>query len=181
MLAIFMGLAGLLWGNFLLMFIALFVYLGALQESAAARGRQFTSGFPVRAAMITDFRTLAHGDSIRDAGGLLLSTSQHDFPVMLGSNVVGLLTRGALVRAMLNQGPDAFVAGAMEREFTRVSPDAPLQETLPVLQAAKPAGSGCALVMDEEDHLIGMLTTENLSEFMLLRQASMAQHRQHPE
>ena len=47
--AILMGLAGLLWGNFMLMFVALFVYLGAFQEGVAAKGRIFTSGYPVSA------------------------------------------------------------------------------------------------------------------------------------
>ena len=125
-LAILMGLAGLLWGNFMLIFVALFVYLGAFQEGVAAKGRLFTSGYPVRAAMITDFRTLTHGQSIRDAGNLLASTSLHDFPVMHGDSVLGLLTRAALVRAMLAEGPDAYVASAMDRNPRRVSPDAPL-------------------------------------------------------
>ena len=49
-----MGLAGLLTGNFLMVFVALLVYLGASQEGAAARGRLFTSGYPVSAAMITN-------------------------------------------------------------------------------------------------------------------------------
>ncbi len=107
-----MGLAGLLWGNFMSMFAALFVYLGAFQEGVAAKGRIFTSGYPVRAAMITDLRTLTHGQTIRDAGNLLLSTSQHDFPVMHGDAVIGILTRSALVHAMLTQGPDAYVSSA---------------------------------------------------------------------
>jgi predicted transcriptional regulator len=177
MLAIMMGLAGLLWGNFLLVFVALFVYLGAFQEGAAAKGRIFTAGFKVEEAMIIDFRTLAHGDTIRDAGNLLLSTSQHDFPVMNGGSVVGLLTRSALVRAMLNQGPDAYVAGAMDRNFQRIAPDAPLAEGLSLV-----SGPGaCALVMDSEDHLRGMLTSEHVSQFILLRQASMAQSKAHLE
>ncbi|MBZ5620091.1 MAG: site-2 protease family protein [Acidobacteriia bacterium] len=176
-LAVFMGLAGLLWGNYILVFVALFVYLGASQEGAAARGRILTSGFPVHAAMITDFRTLQHGETIRDAGNLLLATSQHDFPVMHGDAVIGLLTRAALVRAMLTDGPDAYVSGAMAREFPRVSPDIPLTDALPLL-----AGPGaCALVMDEDGYLKGMLTSENLSEFILLRQATMAQSKLHPQ
>jgi Zn-dependent protease len=174
-LAILIGMAGLLWGNFMLVFVALFVYLGASQEGAAARGRLVTAGFPVEACMITDFRTLSHGETIRDAGNLLLSTSQHDFPVRNGESVVGLLSRAALVRAMLEQGPDAYVAGAMDRNFKRVAPHTPLAEALPLLSAP----GACALVMDEEDHLLGLLTSENLSEFVLLRQASMAQSRAH--
>ena len=160
----------------MLMFVALFVYLGAFQEGAVARGRQFTAGYPVRAAMITDFRTLEHGDTIRDAGNLLLASSQHDFPVMHGGSVVGILTRAALVRAMLNQGADSYVAGAMDRNFIRLSPDMPLGEALP--QVAGPGA--CALVMDQEDRLLGMLTSENLSEFLLLRQAAEAQQKAHP-
>ena len=100
-LAVGLGLFGLLSANFMLVFIAMFVYLGAAQEGAVARGRILTVGFPVRAAMVTDFRTLQHGDTIRDAGNLLLATSQQDFPVMHGGSVVGLLTRSALIRAML--------------------------------------------------------------------------------
>ena len=173
MLAIAIGMAGLLWGNFVLVFVALFVYLGAFQEGVAAKGRMFTEGFKVEAAMITDFRTLSHGDTIRDAGNLLLATSQHDFPVMLGESVVGLLTRSALVRAMLSQGPDAYVAGAMDRNFQRVTPETPLAEAVGLLAAP----GACALVMDAEDHLRGLLTSEHLSEFILLRQASVRQEK----
>lgn len=176
-LAILMGLAGLLWGNFVLMFVALFVYLGAFQEGAAAKGRLFTSGFPVSAAMITDFRTLTHGQTIRDAGNLLLSTSQHDFPVVHGDSVIGLLTRAALVQAMLNEGPDAYVSAAMSRDFIRFPPDMPLADALPQL-TGPPA---CALVMDQDDKLLGMLTSEHVSEFIVLRQVSQAQEKMHKE
>ena len=170
--AVAMGLFGLLSGNFLLMFVALFVYLGAQQEGAAARGRSLTSGFPVRAAMITDFRTLSHGNTIREAGNLLLSTSQQDFPVMHGDEVLGLLSRSALMRAMLREGPESYVAAAMDRNFVRVPPDMDLAAALPLMTTAGHA----ALVMDG-DKLAGMLTAENLYEFMLLRQVSLAQAR----
>jgi Zn-dependent protease len=176
-LAIVMGLAGLLWGNFMLMFVALFVYLGAFQEGAAARGRIFTSGYPVSAAMITDLRTLTHGQTIRDAGNLLLSTSQHDFPVMHGDAVIGVLTRSALVNAMLTQGPEAYVSSAMSRDFIRVPPEMPLTEALPKLSTP----GACVLVMDNQDRLVGMLTSEHLSQFILLRQVSAAQEKLHRE
>ena len=169
-LAVGLGLFGLLSANFMLVFIAMFVYLGAQQEGAVARGRILTTGFPVRAAMVTDFRTLQHGDTIRDAGNLLLATSQQDFPVMHGDSVVGLLTRSALIRAMLSQGPEAYVAGAMDRNFVRVPPEMDLSEAF-----TKSSGT-CALVMDE-DKLLGLLTAENLSEFLVLRQINLIQEK----
>jgi CBS domain-containing protein len=91
--------------------------------------------------------------------------------------VIGLLTRAALVRAMLTEGPEGYVSGAMDRNFTKVSPDLSLTEALPLV-----SGTGaCALVMDADDHLKGMLTAENLSEFILLRQATLAQSRGHAQ
>jgi len=167
-LAILMGLVGLIMMNFILVFVAFFVYLGAAQEGAAALGRTLLEGVLVRDAMVTDFRTLAHGDSIRDASGLLLATSQQDFPVMLGDSVLGLLGRNALLRALATEGPDSYVASAMDRAATRLSPDTKLLEALSLLS---PSGR-CALVM-EGDHLLGLLTAENLTEYLLLRKFGM--------
>jgi hypothetical protein len=65
----------------------------------------------------------------------------------------------------------------MDREFARATPDMPLTEALPLASGA----GACALVMDAEGHLKGMLTSENLSEFILLRQASIAQSKVHSQ
>ncbi len=160
-----MAIYAIVSGQYLLLFIAFFVYLGATQETLASTGRMLTQGVPVRSAMVTDFRTLAHGQTIREAADLLLATSQQDFPVMLGDQVMGLLGRNLLLRGLAASGPEAYIAGIMDREFARVEPGLDLAEAVPVL-----ANSGsCALVM-EGDKLLGMLTTENLSEFLVLRQ-----------
>jgi Zn-dependent protease len=168
MLAISMGLYGLVFSELLLVFFAFFVWLGAAQESAAAMGRTLTNGIPVRAAMITEFHRLGHGDTVRDAANLLLSTAQQDFPVTHGDQVIGLLDRNTLLRALANDGPDAYVAGVMDRDYLALEPAADLAETLPLM-----ARSGrCALVM-EDQRLVGLLTTDNLSEFLLLRRFGM--------
>jgi Zn-dependent protease len=165
--AILFGLVGLLTGQFMLIFIAFFVYLGATQESAVLVGRTLTQGIPVRAAMITDYRTLNHGSTIREAADMLLSTSQQDFPVVLGEQVLGLLGRNALLRGMANEGPESYVAGIMDRNFPKVAPGDDLNTVLPVM-----ASTTCALVMDG-DSLVGLLTRENLSEFLMLRRFGM--------
>ncbi len=164
MLAISMGLYGLLYSHLLLVFVAFFVYLGAAQESAAAMGRFLTAGIPVRAAMLTEYHTLGHGNTIRDAANLLLATSQQDFPIVHSEQVIGLLGRTALMRAMASEGPDAYVAGFMQRDYTSLGPDMNLAEVLPMMTRS----GACALVMDGE-RLMGLLTTENLSQFLLLR------------
>ena len=168
MLAISIALYGLLAPQFMLVFFAMFIYLGAAQEGAAATGRTLTHGIPVRAAMMTEFHTLDHGNTVRDAANLLLSTSQQDFPVLHSGQVVGLLGRNLLLKALAAEGPDAYVAGVMDRDFLALEPHVDLAGILPLM-----AQSGrCALVMDR-NNLLGLLTTDNLSEFLLLRRFGM--------
>jgi predicted transcriptional regulator len=81
------------------------------------------------------------------------------------------------VHAMLTLGPDAYVSGAMSRDFIRVPPDMPLTDALPKLSSP----GVCILVMDSEDRLVGILNSEHLSQFILLRQVSAAQEKMHRE
>jgi Zn-dependent protease/predicted transcriptional regulator len=168
LIALLLGGYGIVESNFFLVLIAVFIYIGAAQESASALGRELTQGVPVKAAMMTDYRTLSHGNSIRDAADLLLATAQQDFPVVLGDQVIGLLGRNALMRGLAREGPDSYVAGLMDRTFTAVSPDMDLAEALPLLGHS----GACALVMQEE-RLLGLLTRENLSEFLMLRRLGL--------
>lgn len=163
-IAALMALVGLLQANFLLLFIALFIYVGAMQESMAATAQALMQGAKVRDAMVTDFRTLSHGDTIRDAAELLLATSQQDFPVLAGPRVTGLLSRSHLLRALASEGPDGYVASAMDRDFPRLDPEADLAEAAGALSG----GVNCALVFEDE-RLVGMLTAENLSEYLVLK------------
>jgi Zn-dependent protease len=167
MLALSMGLYGMI-NMPTLVIVAFFIYLGAANEGAASRGRSLTQGIPVRAAMMTDYRTLTHGATIGEAANLLLSTSQQDFPVVLGGQVLGLLGRNALMRGMAEQGPNAYIAGYMEREFPSVAPDKNLADILPMM-----AHSGACVLVMEEDRLLGLLSSENLSQFLLLRSVGL--------
>ena len=164
-LAMGLAICAIVFTQYLLLFIAFFVYLGAAQEMLASTGRKLTHGVPVRAAMVTDFRTLMHGQTIREAADLLLATSQQDFPVMSGGQVIGLLGRNLLLRGLASGGPEAYIAGVMDRAFPRVEPGLDLTDAMQVLARA----GSCALVMEGEE-LRGMLTTENLSEFLVLKQ-----------
>lgn len=171
-LAVGCALIGMASGQVLLVALALVVWIGTVRERVAGLSRTLTAGVPVRAAMVTDFRTIEHGARLQSAADLLLATSQRDFPVVSGASVIGLLSRSALLQALLHDGPDGFVAGAMERAFQRVAPDADLGEVVGVMGR----GSRCRLVMEGE-RLLGLLTAENVAEFILLREARAAHRR----
>jgi Zn-dependent protease/CBS domain-containing protein len=166
-LAILLGLAGLIMGNFILMFIAFFVFISASQEVIVQRSIALMQGQRVRDAMVTRFETLAHADTLGQAADLLLASSQHDFPVVAGSDVVGLLTRADLVRGLADHGPRAYVAGSARREFIRLRPEQDLHEALDQVQAS----SDRVGLVFEGEKLVGLLTEENVGEFFQVHAA----------
>ncbi len=166
--ALGMGFFGLLTGHLLLLVIALFVFVGAGHEVQASVGLSLVSGKSVAEAMLTNFRTLDSGASLNQAAEALLEGSQPAFPIVLGEQVLGVLTREGIVRGLASEGPQGYVAGQMDREYRRFSPDDPLDK---VLEALSQTAGAPALVFDSEERLVGMITSENLAEFLMVRQA----------
>lgn len=162
--AVGMGLFGAFNENWVLVIIAFFVFTNAQQQYAAQRGQTLIEGATAREAMVTNYLTLPHGSTIREAAEQLLNSSQQDFPVVHGEQVLGLLTRDSIVRALANEGPEGYVAGAMNRDFLRVQAGDALESVM----AGLSANGFCAFVF-EEDRMVGMLTQENLQEFVMLR------------
>ena len=121
-IAIAAGLLALWSGNYWYLLIALFVYIGAGQEAGAYRQAALIEGVRVREAMISDIRTLGVGNTLKEAADVLLDTSQHDFPVLHGDAVQGVLTRNDLLRALAAQGPGGYVAGCHEPAVRRRRP-----------------------------------------------------------
>src|SRR5215471_9639061 len=95
--AFVLGFAGL-FGNPLLIFIAIFVYLAASGEAHSVALRAMSQGVPVGTAMMTQFATLTPDADVEEAVQTLLRTSQSEFPVVDGNgSPVGLLARGDII------------------------------------------------------------------------------------
>ena len=108
-----LGFIGL-FSNFMLIFIAIFVYLAASSEAHFVAMRSMARGVPVSAAMMTQYATLTPSADVEDAVQTLLRTSQSEFPVVDDAGKpVGLLARADIIRALKERGPDARVADAM--------------------------------------------------------------------
>lgn len=164
-IAVLFVVAGLWGGNYLLAFVGLFVFLGASQEVAFQKSRSAVAGHTAREAMITKFETLAPQDTLGRAAELLLATHQHDFPVIDAWNrIAGVLPRSTLLEALARSGRETAVLDVMHREPVAVAPDATLESILQTLQAdpSKP------LLVVEDGALRGMITFENLAEFIVL-------------
>jgi len=151
--------------NPFLLFIALFVYLGAQQEASLALMKTAIEGLPVRSAMVTQFATLHPLDTLEEAVRLLLAGSDQDFPVVDGKKMVGVLTRKRLMHALAEgderatriqhvMGPvcePAREGDMLDAAFRRMQEhDCPM---LPVVR---------------DEMLVGVLTAENVGELVMI-------------
>jgi Zn-dependent protease/CBS domain-containing protein len=162
------GFIGLLFNPFLI-FIALFVYIGASQEAALAQMKDVSRRFPVSSAMVKEFRTLAAGATLDEAVDALLATSQHDFPVVDESGrVTGLLTRHDLIAALRKNDPELRVGDVMRRDIPTVTTGTRFEDAFRIMQECNcPA----VPVLDRMKRLVGLLTPENVTELMMVHSA----------
>jgi Zn-dependent protease len=165
-LAFLFGFMGL-FGNPMLLFVAMFVFLGASGEASATQMRAAMSGMPLRAAMLTDFRYLDVNERLSDAVRLILEGSQQDFPVLEDGRVVGILTRSGLIAALSEHGPEYPVAAAMQRDFPTIEDTAMLEASFQKLQES---GAHTMPVL-RGGLLAGLLTLENVAEYFMIQSA----------
>ncbi len=163
------GLFGLSGGSPLLLLIAIFVWIGAEAEARQVEERVALRDLPVRTAMLTDFHTLTPSDSLGHAADLLLAGTQHDFPIAAASDhsFRGLLTRAELLTGLARAGRDALVGDHASTEISSVEASSPLVAAVTQLREGK---TPCLQVV-EQGETVGLLTLENVGEFLMVREA----------
>jgi len=175
-MAFLFGLLGLLSGNPMLIFIALFVWVGATQEASVVQIRSALGGIPVSRAMITEFHTLAPEDPLSLAVEYLLRGTQQDFPVMVEGQVVGVLALRDLQVALGQRGEAGVVGDVMRRDVPVVDAHDMLDSAFQTLQAT---GARVGAVT-REGRVVGLVTLDNVGEFVMVQSSLDAHHRRHP-
>jgi Zn-dependent protease len=166
-IAFVFGAIGLFGQNPFLLFIALFVWMGAAGEASVAQMRAAIAGIPVRRAMVLDFTALGPDDPLRTAANQVLAGYQQDFPVVEDGRIVGVLPLQGLLAGLSSLGPDGSVRDAMRTDFETTAPGEMLDDALSRLRE-----KGCpVLPVLERGRLVGLLTAENVGELVMIREA----------
>ncbi|MEQ9617962.1 MAG: site-2 protease family protein [Deltaproteobacteria bacterium] len=165
-IALIFGFIGLFTNPFLI-FIALFVWIGAAQEASMIKIRSALGGIPVSRAMLTDYKTVSPGDTLKRLADLTMAGSQQDFPVVEGGRVTGIVSHGDLIKGLSEKGHTATAGEIMRREFQVVDPSEMLEMAFGRLQA----GDLFTMPVVRNGMLVGLLTMDNVGEFMRIQGA----------
>lgn len=166
-LALVFGFVGLFSNPFLL-FIAFFVWIGASQEASAVQMKNVISVIPVGRAMLTDYKSLSPRDSLSRMAQLILAGSQHDFPVIDDDGrILGVVTRDDFLAALTQHGQNIAVSAVMRSNPPEVdSYDMVEMALMKIQESGFPS-----LPVTHSGQLVGIVTAENITEYLMIRTA----------
>ncbi len=162
-LAFLMGLWGFMSGSYILVLIAIFVWMGAGGENKEVQVKKGLGKITVREAMTASTQTLHGSDTLSTAVDLTLSSYQSTFPVVKwgSKELEGLLTETDLLKQLTLKGETESVRSAMRTSFPTARPQELLFEVQSRMRSAR---AQAVPVVDKDGKLLGMLRSDDINE-----------------
>jgi Zn-dependent protease/CBS domain-containing protein len=164
-IALLFAIVGVLMPNPILVIIALFVWMGAAGEAGLAQIKRALRGKTVETAMRTEFGVLVPDDALAHAAEMAVRHAQSDFPVLVGGQVAGLLTRFDLTRGLSAGDVDRTVGDVMHRAFETVDRSEPLDAVFGRLSQE----ADKTLLVTDHGRLVGLVSLDEITNILRLR------------
>ena len=161
-----------LFGNPLLVLVAIFIFLAASGEAGYVQAREYTRGYLAGHTMITSFELLGPLATADDAAALLLRTTQQEIPVVDGAGTLrGVVRREVLIDALREKGGSTPVIEIMDRDVPTVPENACLDNIFQQMQQSR---ARVIAVVDPSKRFVGYITPDNLSELVMIQSSRSA-------
>jgi len=160
--AMILMVAGLFSNTWLTM-VGVIIFSAAQLEERAVIFQSVLDNVRLEEVMLTDFATLSPADTLEDALDKAVHSLQDDFPVVRGSDMVGVISRQRILEALRVEG-NGYVQAVMNKLF-EVSAR---QESLASAFRKLTARNLSIIPVVEDQRLVGIVTLQNLMHSMAL-------------
>ena len=172
MVLIFAGLFSDSW----LTMVGVIVFSAAQLEERALVFQSVLENVRLEDVMLTDFATLSPADTLEDALEKAVHSLQDDFPVVRGSDMVGVISRQRILEALRAEG-NGYVQAVMSKIF-----EVSLRQDSLGSAFRKLTGRSSSIIpVVEDQRLVGIVTLQNLMHSMSLLAESRKLKRDEPE
>jgi Zn-dependent protease/CBS domain-containing protein len=154
--------AGLFSDSWLTM-VGVIVFSAAQLEERALVFQSVLDNVRLDEVMLTDFATLSPADTLEDALEKAVHSLQDDFPVVRGSDMVGVISKGRILDALRAEG-NGYVQAVMNKIFDVSVRHDSLSSAFRKLTAR----SSSIIPIVEDQRLVGIVTLQNLMHSMAL-------------
>lgn len=159
-----------------LMIIGLMIFVAAQMEERTVLFQSVVESVRMEDIMLTEFSTLSPADTLEDALEKAVHSLQDDFPVVRGGDLVGVINRQTILEKLRREG-NGYVQGAMNKAFEIAARSESLASAFRKLTVR---GLTLIPVVDQE-HLVGIVTLQNLMHSMGLLAETRRLRRQFEE
>jgi Zn-dependent protease/predicted transcriptional regulator len=157
-------LAGIAFPNLVgLTMIGFFLFIAAQLEDRSAVFQSVLEAVRLEDIMLTDFATLSPADTLEDALEKAVHSLQDDFPVIRGSDMVGVISKQKILQALRAEG-NGYVQAVMNRIFEVAQKKESLASAFRKLTARNLS----IIPVVEDERLVGIVTLQNLMHSMAL-------------
>jgi Zn-dependent protease len=153
------------YSNPFLIFIGLFVIVSAQMETQHAASKFILKGFKVRDILMKQYHSIDANEPIKTAITLLLDSQSKIFMITENNEPTGTLNRDQIIAALSEKGEDTAVRLAMNKNLIYLDVETLLEDIFELVSANK----SNLILITENGLLIGVLDTENLLEFLLIK------------
>jgi stage IV sporulation protein FB len=160
--AVGFGIYGVYEGQWMLVLVALFVFVAARAELQASRATARFNGWSVRDVMLRHFNTVPAESPLEDVAQTALFTGQRSFPVVDGNRLVGMLDQQQVLAALSAGGGARPVTDVMRRDYPLIDEGDPLDNTYLRMQSAGLPG----VPVFSAGRLVGILPLERLRQWL---------------
>src|ERR1039458_6865726 len=174
-IAMVLMLAGL-FSHSLLTMVGVIVFSAAQLEERALVFQSVLDNVRLEEVMLPDFAPLSPADTLEDALEKAVHSLQDDFPVVRGSDMVGVISKQRILDALRAEG-NGYVQAVMNKIF-EVSLR---QDTLGSAFRKLTARNSSIIPVVEDQRLIGIVTLQNLMHSMALLAESRKLQREEAE
>jgi Zn-dependent protease/CBS domain-containing protein len=143
--------------------IGFFLFVAAQLEERSAVFQSVLETVRLEDIMLTDFATLSPADTLEDALEKAVHSLQDDFPVIRGSDMVGVISKQKILAALRAEG-NGYVQAVMNRLFEVAQKKESLASAFRKLTARNLS----IIPVVEDERLIGIVTLQNLMHSMAL-------------
>jgi Zn-dependent protease/CBS domain-containing protein len=161
-IAMVLMVAGLFSDSWLTM-IGLIVFSAAQLEERALLFQSVLDNVSLDEVMLTDFATLSPADTLEDALDKAVHTLQDDFPVIRGSDMVGVISKQRILDALRSEG-NGYVQAVMNKIFEVSLRKDSLGSAFRKLTSRHSS----IIPVVEDQRLVGIVTLQNLMHSMAL-------------
>mgnify|MGYP000182061974 CR=1 FL=1 len=169
-MAFLLVITGFLTGNFILVFIAFYIFMAASQEYQHTLLKKGLAGLQVKDLMTRDVKTVSGELFLSQLLNKMFDERHSGYPVVDNDHLKGMVTMEDIKKVNQSEHGMKKVRQIMSSEIKKMHPDDEIYNALRIISREN---IGRLLVVDENDNLVGIITRTDIIKGFELQELKM--------